>query len=109
MSGHTRTIAYSCCNSCLSFRPSRRAENLSANARHLQETAQSVGGWHVSWCGVDLLGQREIPYSPRIRRTGGRTKRLCRVTASLGRGKNIGLVEPMSPIEQRLRRVTNHK
>ncbi len=36
-------------------------------------------------------------------------KRLRRVTASLGRGKNIGLVEPMSSIEQRLRRVTDHK
>jgi len=35
---------------------SRRAENLEANARHLQETAQSVGGWHVSWCGMDCLG-----------------------------------------------------
>jgi hypothetical protein len=36
-------------------------------------------------------------------------KGLCRVTASVGRGTNIGLVEPMSSIKQRLRRVANHK
>ena len=33
---------------------------------------------------------------------GGRTKGFRCVTASLGRGKNFGLVEPMSSIEQRL-------
>src|SRR5207249_7629677 len=106
---YARTIAYSCCNSCLAFRPSWRTKNLQADARHLQETAQSVGGWHVSWRGVDCLGQRQIPYRPRICRTSGRTKRLCRVAASLGRGKNISLVEPMSSLEQRLRRVTHHQ
>ena len=78
----------------LPFRPSRRTENLPTDARHLQETAQSVGGWHLSWCGVDCLGQREIPYSPGIRRTRGRPKGLCGITASLGGGKNLGLVEP---------------
>src|SRR5713101_510290 len=97
------------CDRRLPVRPSRRTENLQADARHLQETAQSVGGWHVSWSGVDCLGQRAIPYSTGIRRTRGRTKRLRCVTASVGSGKNIGMVEPMSSIEQRLRRVTNHQ
>ena len=102
-------ITHRCCDRRLSVRPSRCTENLPADAWPLQETAQSVGGWDLSWCGVDCLGQRAIPYSPGIRRTSGRPKRLRRVTASVGGGKNIGLVEPMSSIEQRLRRVTNHQ
>ena len=60
---------------------------------------ESVGGWHLSWCGVDCLGQREIPYSPGIRRTRGRPKGLCGITASLGGGKNLGLVEPEPSLE----------
>jgi hypothetical protein len=83
------------------FSPSRRTDNLPAEARPLQETAQSGGGWHLSWCGVGCLDQSEIPDSPGIRRTRGRTKGLRGVTASLGRGKNFGLVEPMLSIEQR--------
>src|SRR6266705_5146093 len=39
---------------------------------------------------------------PRICGACGRAKRLRGVTASLGRGKNIGLVKPESSIEQRL-------
>src|SRR5712691_5407553 len=98
-----------CCDCRLAVRPSRCTENLPADARPLQETAQSVGGWDLSWCGVDCLGQRAIQDSSGIRRTSGRPKRLRRVTASVGGGKNIGLVEPMSSIEQRLRRVANHQ
>ena len=45
------------------------------------------------------LGQREIPYSPGIRRTRGRPKGLCGITASLGGGKNLGLVEPEPSLE----------
>src|SRR5882724_5400812 len=100
-----RFITGSCCDRCLLVRPSRGTENLQADARPLQETAQSMGGWHLSWCGVDCVGQRAIPYSPGIRCASRRPKRLRRVTASVGGGKNVGLVEPMSSIEQRLRRV----
>src|SRR5712692_8250245 len=54
-----------------------------ADARPLQATAQSMGGWHLSWCGVDCLGQRAIQDSPGICRTSGRPKRLRRGTASV--------------------------
>src|ERR687885_1206028 len=105
----TRLNTDSGCDRGLSVRPSRCTANLPADARPLQETTQSMGGWHLSWCGVDCLGQRAIPYNPGIRCTSGRPKRLRRVTASVGGRKNIGLVEPMSSLEQRLRRVTNHQ
>jgi len=52
-------ITDSCCDSGLPVRPSRCTKNLQADARYLQETAQSVGGWHVSWCRVDFLGQEK--------------------------------------------------
>src|SRR5262249_56667799 len=92
-------ITHSCCRRRLPVRPSRRTTHLQAEARYLQETAQSVGGWHVSWCGVDVLDHREIPDSPGIRRTRGRPKGLRGVTASVGRRKNLGLVEPEPSLE----------
>src|SRR4029434_2397470 len=58
---------------------------------------------------MDCLGQRALPHRAGICCTCGRTKRLCSVTASLGRRKNLCMVESMSSVEQRLRRVTNHK
>jgi hypothetical protein len=50
---------------------------------------------------VDFTDEREIPYRPGIHHTRGRTKRVRRMTASLGRRKHSGLVEPMSSLEQR--------
>src|SRR4029450_6366955 len=58
---------------------------------------------------MDCLGQRALPHRAGICCTCGRTKRLCSVTASLGRRKNLCMVESMSSVEQRLRRVTNRK
>src|SRR4029450_4921345 len=58
---------------------------------------------------MDCLGQTALPHRCGIWCPCGRTKRLCSVTASLGRRKNLCMVESMSSVEQRLRRVTNHK
>src|SRR5207253_8653353 len=96
---YTRTVTNHWGHSSLSVRSSWGTPPLQADARHRQETAQSVGGWDVSWCGMDLLGERTIQYSPRICYVCGRAKRLRGVTTSLGGGKNIGLVEPEPSLE----------
>ena len=55
--------------------------------------------WPLSATCYKLLEIERIPYSPGIRYTRGGTKRLRGVTASLGGGKNLGLVEPEPSLE----------